>query len=260
MFVSNMMELESLKGIHNGLLTSIACVSGSAGCGTTTFVRRFVDVTTTTGKNDDNERCFGARLYRRAFVVGTQELRFSVWDVSGVLAGAPQFYKIYTRGCRITMVVMDLSSLTSLHGAKLVIEALKLSPNGPRLVLVGCKSDIAVESVTQSAAAFAAENNILFVMACALQSQRSVQNAFFKAAKEQQSVRRPPKWVDDEMRPQCKICSRGFTLTRRRHHCRCCSDIFCDDCSRGKRPLPHFGFNTPVRCCDVCVRVLDLNE
>lgn len=35
----------------------------------------------------------------------------------------------------------------------------------------------------------------------------------------------PPKWVPDELAPQCMACSATFTVVRRRHHCRNCGKV-----------------------------------
>jgi hypothetical protein len=50
----------------------------------------------------------------------------------------------------------------------------------------------------------------------------------------------PWRWVADEEACACKRCAREFNLVRRKHHCRLCGHIFCDDCSprRYARPLP----------------------
>ncbi len=47
-----------------------------------------------------------------------------------------------------------------------------------------------------------------------------------------------------------------FTLSKRRHHCRLCGDVFCDTCSNHRVSLPLEGseFEKPVRICDLCNR------
>ncbi len=37
-------------------------------------------------------------------------------------------------------------------------------------------------------------------------------------------------WADDDDAPECRVCASAFTLMRRRHHCRCCGNIFCGEC------------------------------
>eukprot|EP00529_Nitzschia_sp_RCC80_P002265 CAMPEP_0113516958 /NCGR_PEP_ID=MMETSP0014_2-20120614/41926_1 /TAXON_ID=2857 /ORGANISM="Nitzschia sp." /LENGTH=2154 /DNA_ID=CAMNT_0000413969 /DNA_START=305 /DNA_END=6769 /DNA_ORIENTATION=- /assembly_acc=CAM_ASM_000159 len=62
------------------------------------------------------------------------------------------------------------------------------------------------------------------------------------------------KKVADKYRLECPHCDALFTLSKRRHHCRLCGDIFCDACSshRVELPLPGPEFEKPVRICDFC--------
>lgn len=65
-------------------------------------------------------------------------------------------------------------------------------------------------------------------------------------------------WTPDKLTSKCKGCSREFSLTRRKHHCRNCGEIFCHSCSEQVIPLPtdqnHLG--KPVRVCDRCWELL----
>ncbi|KAG7174503.1 Rabenosyn-5-like [Homarus americanus] len=38
-------------------------------------------------------------------------------------------------------------------------------------------------------------------------------------------------WADDKDVPLCPFCARSFNLARRRHHCRLCGGIMCNECS-----------------------------
>ncbi|XP_011878412.1 PREDICTED: RUN and FYVE domain-containing protein 2 isoform X3 [Vollenhovia emeryi] len=57
-------------------------------------------------------------------------------------------------------------------------------------------------------------------------------------------------WANDRMVTQCKGCSREFNMTRRKHHCRNCGNIFCNACSDNTTVLPNS--TKPVRVCDEC--------
>lgn len=62
-------------------------------------------------------------------------------------------------------------------------------------------------------------------------------------------------WTPDKMASQCRGCSREFSITRRKHHCRNCGQIFCNNCSDHVVPLPGEVGGTlgkPVRVCDTC--------
>uniref|UniRef100_A0AAR5NXL0 RUN and FYVE domain-containing protein 2 n=1 Tax=Dendroctonus ponderosae TaxID=77166 RepID=A0AAR5NXL0_DENPD len=68
--------------------------------------------------------------------------------------------------------------------------------------------------------------------------------------KEELTRRSDGAWVDDSAVIHCKACKKEFGLTRRKHHCRNCGDIFCNACSDNSMSLP--SFSKPVRVCDDC--------
>ncbi|GAV52951.1 hypothetical protein ZYGR_0AI02330 [Zygosaccharomyces rouxii] len=61
--------------------------------------------------------------------------------------------------------------------------------------------------------------------------------------------RTPADWVDSDA---CMICSKKFSLFLRRHHCRSCGGVFCQDHSSNSIVLPDLGIHEPVRVCDDC--------
>jgi hypothetical protein len=62
------------------------------------------------------------------------------------------------------------------------------------------------------------------------------------------------KKVADKYRLECPHCDMLFTISKRRHHCRLCGDVFCDTCSSHRVTLPLQGpeFEKPVRICNFC--------
>jgi hypothetical protein len=62
----------------------------------------------------------------------------------------------------------------------------------------------------------------------------------------------PPKWIPDNAAPRCMGCESSFTAFRRRHHCRCCGQVFCGVCSASTIPLLRYGITKPVRVCRLC--------
>jgi len=81
---------------------------------------------------------------------------------------------------------------------------------------------------------------------------------------------RPDYWVPDSEISQCSVCDKdigGSSMTssqtsqnsaaaadcRRVHHCRQCGQGVCNSCSATRRPVPHRGWDTPVRVCDNCL-------
>ncbi|QLL31049.1 hypothetical protein HG536_0A08660 [Torulaspora globosa] len=69
--------------------------------------------------------------------------------------------------------------------------------------------------------------------------------------------RTPADWVDSDA---CMICSRRFTLINRRHHCRSCGGIYCQEHSSRRIDLPDLGIYEPVRVCDNCYEDYDLKK
>eukprot|EP00668_Euglena_longa_P001725 GGOE01002031.1.p1 GENE.GGOE01002031.1~~GGOE01002031.1.p1 ORF type:complete len:1038 (-),score=294.98 GGOE01002031.1:761-3874(-) len=63
-------------------------------------------------------------------------------------------------------------------------------------------------------------------------------------------------WLPDHLAPCCLACRRAFRFWRRRHHCRACGKVFCDDCSPGRMVL-HSVENGDrlVRVCNKCQRL-----
>lgn len=58
-----------------------------------------------------------------------------------------------------------------------------------------------------------------------------------------------PQWADGDV---CYRCHVLFTVFLRKHHCRSCGQIFCDQCSQKTSTLPKFGIEKEVRVCDSC--------
>ncbi|XP_077570117.1 RUN and FYVE domain-containing protein 2 isoform X1 [Stigmatopora nigra] len=61
-------------------------------------------------------------------------------------------------------------------------------------------------------------------------------------------------WLKDKEARHCKLCEKEFSISRRKHHCRNCGEIFCNSCSDNELPLP--ASPKPVRVCDTCHALL----
>ncbi|KAK3857662.1 hypothetical protein Pcinc_036102 [Petrolisthes cinctipes] len=61
---------------------------------------------------------------------------------------------------------------------------------------------------------------------------------------------REAHWAPDREATHCLLCEKEFSISRRRHHCRHCGNIFCHGCSDNTMPLPSSA--RPVRVCDTC--------
>ena len=58
------------------------------------------------------------------------------------------------------------------------------------------------------------------------------------------------RWESDAGSTYCRLCGGKWGLLRRRHHCRACGQLVCDECSRTRLQLA--GSDNLKRACDVC--------
>jgi ribosomal protein L33 len=72
-----------------------------------------------------------------------------------------------------------------------------------------------------------------------------------QAHQEHQSRHIAPLWVQDAVSKNCQKCEVVFTLFRRRHHCRLCGALVCNECSSNREYIPTE--NKRVRVCDSCM-------
>jgi len=63
---------------------------------------------------------------------------------------------------------------------------------------------------------------------------------------------RPDYWVPDSQIINCSSCEVEFGKKDSKHHCRKCGKGFCDECSKGRLPVPSQGWDYPVRVCNEC--------
>ncbi|KAI9562572.1 hypothetical protein GHT06_010026 [Daphnia sinensis] len=66
------------------------------------------------------------------------------------------------------------------------------------------------------------------------------------------------KWADDSEVNECLSCQKGFNLTVRKHHCRNCGQIFCNECSSKSTAVGNS--RKLVRVCDSCFKELTINS
>jgi len=59
-------------------------------------------------------------------------------------------------------------------------------------------------------------------------------------------------WQPDESATKCANCSKAFSFVARKHHCRNCGVIFCDNCTSHRLRLPDKGYKDAVRVCKPC--------
>lgn len=68
-----------------------------------------------------------------------------------------------------------------------------------------------------------------------------------------------PHWIPDKEADVCMRCNLAkFTLVNRRHHCRNCGLVICNECSKNKYVLPSQS-NEALRVCNTCYSNLSNN-
>ena len=63
---------------------------------------------------------------------------------------------------------------------------------------------------------------------------------------------RNAEWEKNDDVSKCRACTKDFGLIRRRHHCRNCGRIFCNDCSDKVCPIPDSTYRAAERVCHDC--------
>jgi len=75
-------------------------------------------------------------------------------------------------------------------------------------------------------------------------AQQHIQN-FYK-------FRKIAQWTPDIQATECNKCHIVFSVIRRKHHCRSCGKVFCNNCSYLRTELPNFNYIEPQRVCSPC--------
>eukprot|EP00298_Acanthocystis_sp_HF-20_P009449 c18307_g1_i4.p1 GENE.c18307_g1_i4~~c18307_g1_i4.p1 ORF type:complete len:110 (+),score=40.49 c18307_g1_i4:2-331(+) len=63
------------------------------------------------------------------------------------------------------------------------------------------------------------------------------------------------QWMSDDEVHKCMDCASEFSTFIRRHHCRKCGGIYCNNCSPNQLPILEHGKKKNVRVCKACYMV-----
>eukprot|EP01084_Bolivina_argentea_P192469 330406_1 len=72
-----------------------------------------------------------------------------------------------------------------------------------------------------------------------------------------------PNWKPDASALECEICEYGFSVVRRRHHCRACGSVICSNCFTKSNnitcDLNIYGYMEQQFVCEQCLQLLNDN-
>ena len=69
------------------------------------------------------------------------------------------------------------------------------------------------------------------------------------------TIRLHSHWQPDGSGKDCGVCTTTFGLLKRKHHCRLCGMVACDECTRKTVELTEVGLPGQQRVCDLCETV-----
>jgi len=74
---------------------------------------------------------------------------------------------------------------------------------------------------------YATETNRLIV-----RLDKLLENMPSDASKRRDHEKHVVPWIDEDLVKLCPTCAKGFNIARRKHHCRLCGSVMCQDCSQ----------------------------
>lgn len=68
-----------------------------------------------------------------------------------------------------------------------------------------------------------------------------------------------PFWVPDHEATSCMRCETKFTVLKRRHHCRACGKVLCNNCCNMRAKLAYLDYQED-RVCSICYHLLTSDD
>lgn len=113
-------------------------------------------------------------------------------------------------------------------------------------------SHVSLASLEAAAAAGSSTSSSPAMAALQLQTSPSTASLFSNEAAGPTWVPDKSYWQYDNDVPTCMLCDAKFSLFNRRHHCRACGKVVCNDCSPFRSVVPGLEGEGPQRVCRVC--------
>lgn len=84
--------------------------------------------------------------------------------------------------------------------------------------------------------------------------QQAISEARKKKGMDSEPLEKAASWVPDFVMKKCPGCMREFGFFVRRHHCRKCGTLICDNCSSNRITILSISSKEPQRVCDSCFK------
>ena len=68
----------------------------------------------------------------------------------------------------------------------------------------------------------------------------------------QKELKNKKNWTPDQLVSDCMVCNTAFTFFRRKHHCRECGSVICNNCSKWRQSNSPSGEKSLLRICKSC--------
>ena len=87
-----------------------------------------------------------------------------------------------------------------------------------------------------------------------LERKARIRNSLIFQELESAVYNKAPSWIPDSWAKECFCCNSTFNLSKRKHHCRNCGNIFCKKCLAKKSSIVKFAYLKPVPVCAACYK------
>ncbi|XP_017272127.1 pleckstrin homology domain-containing family F member 2 [Kryptolebias marmoratus] len=81
---------------------------------------------------------------------------------------------------------------------------------------------------------------------------RDCQSRLLKETDAQPGSNFAMSWIPDKAAQKCMRCLKKFTTIHRKHHCRKCGFVVCNECSKQRELIENIDSTREVRICKVC--------
>jgi len=239
--------------------TLIVAITGDADVGIGAYIERFVN---NTFSNDTQE---GSKFDFKKIAVFNTEVTLRLRNV-------PFLKKRFSTagsysGVKAAIICYDVTNKESYIHIPNYITEIRQNIKEPIIIIVGLKNDEEEKKQVQTDEAqnmasmeelglfeASAKTGVNVYDSFAYLTTQLVEKAAPPRTENGQLLYQTSSWLPDNMNPNCVICKSQFTFLNRRHHCRLCGNVICDNCSKHREMLAVWDAEQFVlsRVCDTC--------